>query len=592
MTNSAIRIPIPGSVIDAVNANNGDLLYFNATQGQGGRFISFKPLIQDLRPFNGTSRLDFYVSTKSESETSSWEDATTLGMTLASGLDGSNRVLDGDIRLGINLDFGRPTHTLEVVGDMMIWGRESEAGNVLGRIKFYSNETNSGVTPETLVFGTPLKNHSNEELNSIQSRLQAGRLLVRHPDTKDTYFARLQDIVVPGNGVTVNNNIISVGDNFENISSPRGITLTIDTDKNAGENEAFKIVERVSGPLGLELDFPLLQLVRAHGSGLTWNQTANQFTPGNSSSQGWPTVKFGIGTGSRSIPNGMLVEDGVFVTGTLSQEEYDVIGAKYARLFGEVATDPTVIAITGNPSDPQTAFYVDTGRGVAATEPQNDGRFGFLLGFESMNTKGGFADPGSFVAGYLNKHPDGGGVKVKVGDTDGDEFALFMENSNVAVNSNLTGGERGELSARHLTIVENTELTGVNDQYRNILAQHAPVFTVRGTTGDTFVRGFLVMPFLPGIQSDVNGKPTLPGAENGVVVLSTHENPDLTVSMVRYQWDTTQLGGAGDWVPVAEYKLPKGTVYCDANGNVKICRVGGNIRNHGLDGVTSWSTSD
>jgi len=593
MANSAIRIPIPGSIIDAINAIDGDLLYFNSVLGQGGSFVNFKPLVQDLRPFTKNSQLDFYVSVKSETETDSWQDATERGMVLASGLDNSGNPVQGDVRLGINLDFGRPTHTLEVVGDLMVWGSGSEAGKVLGRVNFYSNETETPQPSfENLVFGSPLKNYSETELDAVQSRLQAGNLLVRHPDTKDTYFARLEDIAVAGNGITVNNNIISVGGNFQEISSPFGLTIRLDTDRNGGENDALRVVEQVSGPGGLPLDFSLMRVVRGHGNGVTWNSTTNRFEIGTPTSQGWPTVKMSVGTGTRLTPNGLVVEDGVPVTGAQNQEGYETNGSKYARLFGAVTEDPSTIVVTGPINDPASAYYFDTGRNVASTVADNDGRFGFLPGIVSMSDKGGYADPGSFVAGFLNKHSDGGGVKIKSGDTNGDEFALFLENSQVAVDTAVTGGQYGELSARHLTIVEDTDLTGFNDRYRNILAKDAPVFTVRATSGDTFVRGFLVMPFLPGIQSDTNGKPESPGAVEGEIVLSTVEHEDLSVSMIRYQWNSVEQGGGGDWTALAEYKLPKGTLYCDATGNVKIARGGSNIRNHGLDGVTSWSTSD
>lgn len=604
MANSAIRIPIPGSIIDAAGAQDGDLLYFNSTLGQGGSFTNFKPLITDLRPFTKNSVLDFYVSVLSASESTVWENATTKGMTLASGLDSEGRPVVNDIRLGVNLAIGRPSHTLEVVGDLMVWGNGLEGGDIVGSIKYYQgNDGSSGGSPafSNLIFATPLKSHTDAELNTVQSSLREGRILAKHPTTKQTYFARIEDILSPGEGIAISGNTLSVSQNLSTITSDSGVTIKLDNNRNGGESEALSVVESVNLPNGQSTDFPLVKVVRCHTPNVQWS--GSSYVLGSTSSQEWPTVKMAVGTGTRLVPAGLVIEDGAPVTadgGESNQDGYagGLGGSFYARLFGAVASNPADIIITGSAADPSQAYYYDTGIGADSRVETSNGRFGFLPGVPEFLGKG-YSNPGSFVAGFLNKHIDGGGVKVKVGDENGDEFALFMENSDVVYDTGATGGDtNAPLNARHYTIAEDFVGGTVNDQYRNVLAEHAPIFTVRATTGDTFIRGLLTMPFLPGINSDVNGLDTSPvgsslGATEGEVIYTTHTSSAGVVSIRKYEWCfTCGPAGAAAWTLKAVYTLPKGTLYCDASGNLKVARAGNSITNHGLNGVTSWLLSD
>jgi hypothetical protein len=604
MANSAIRIPIPGSIIDAANAQDGDLLYYNSTLGQGGSFTNFKPLITDLRPFTKNSVLDFYVSVLSETESTVWENATTKGMTLASGLDSEGRPVVNDIRLGVNLAIGRPSHTLEVVGDLMVWGNGLEGGDIVGSIKYYQgNDGSSGGSPafSNMIFATPLKSHTDAELDAVQSSLREGRILAKHPTTKQTYFARIEDILSPGAGIAITGNTISVSQDLSTITSDSGVTIKLDNNRTGGETEALAVVESVSLPNGQPIDFPLVKVVRCHTPNVQWSGSA--YVLGSTTSQEWPTVKMAVGTGTRLVPAGLVIEDGAPVTadgGESNQDGYasGLGGSFYARLFGAVASNPADIIITGSAADPSQAYYYDAGLGADSRVETSSGRFGFLPGVPEFLGKG-YANPGSFVAGFLNKHIDGGGVKVKTGDENGDEFALFMENSDIVYDTGATGGDvTTPLNARHYTIAEDFVGGTVTDQYRNVLAEHAPIFTVRATTGDTFIRGLLTMPFLPGINSDVNGIDTSPvgssvGATEGEVIYTTHTNSAGVVSIRKYEWCfTCGPAGSSTWTLKASYTLPKGTLYCDASGNLKVTRAGSNITNHGLNGVTSWLLSD
>jgi len=589
MANSAIRIPIPGSIIDAVNAVDGDMLIFNQSIGQNGAFVNFKPLIQNLQPFTGQSVLDFYVSLTGGTGTS-WENATVRGMTLAAAQQGgSGNPISTDIRLGINLEEGegRPSHTLEVAGDICVWGRGTKGGDMVGTLDFYNAPTGTeppSLAPGNLLFKTPIKFHTTTELNDVQNTLRTGRLLVRNADNKQTYFARLEDILTPGTGIQVTDNTVSLAE-FCEINCPTGFTIRMDTDRTGAESDEFRVVERFGyhTDAGGVADFPLLRLVRQHGDAITWNGTASAFQIGDpdNNAQTSRKLKMGIGTGNRFLPGGMMIEN------------LGSYGCRYARLFGPVAANPADIIITGTAGHPETAIYHDISGSASATEVAGTGRFGFLPGFASMITgglSGGFANPGSFVSGFLNRDADGGGIKIKACDNNNDEYALFMENGELGYLTSATGGSNIDLQARHFAIQDDVTSTNPNDQYKNILANDAPVFSVRAASGDTFVRGFLSMPFLPGINSDLNQAPLVTGGlSTGDVTRTTEVDSNKKVTINKYEFCAScGSGGIAQWVLKAQFELPKGTLYSDANGNVKIARGGPNVLYHGLNGVTSW----
>ena len=587
MANSAIRIPIPGSIINAPSSIDGDQLMFDSTAGGGGAYTNIKSLIQDLRPFTRQARLDFYVSMKDITESTVWEDAVTRGMVLSAKLDENDNPVNSDIRLGINLSEGDPTHTLEIVGDFMSWGRGNEGGSICGRVGYFTNyglpAGSQGPTNDNVIFHTPIKKtYTEADLATIKTGLKtSGPVLVRDDldATKKTYFAQAEYYLDDGYGISISGNSINV-DDLPIIQSPTGVTVRLDMDANSNE-DLFKVVDvRHTGITG---DYSLLRLARRHDPEVTWDGT--KFVVGNPTDQGGQGVRLSIGTGNRIVPSGFVMEDGITIDGSPH-------GSYYARLFGKVANPDDIVITGGSPYDPTTAFYYDTNTSQSSAVVQGTGQFGFLAGIDNMQSYGGYANPGSFVAGFLNKHNDGGGVKIKANDVNNDEFALFMENGEVdsPYNPAITGGSNGELNARHFTIAVDTTDTDVTSQYKNILAEHAPVFTVRATTGDTFIRGMVVLPFLPGINSQYTGTPS-GSAQIGVMVYSTVKDAEGVVTIKR--WTYSDLGGGlFGWVQSASYILPKGTLYAEADGTVKIAKGGDQIANHGLDGVESWITSD
>ena len=587
MANSAIRIPIPGSIINAPSSVDGDILVFNSTAGSGGAYTNIKALIQDLRPFTREARLDFYVSVKDITETTVWADAVTRGMVLSAKFDDGNDPISSDIRLGINLSEGDPTHTLEIVGDFMSWGRGNEGGSICGRVGYFTNDGLSagsqGPTNDNVIFHTPIKKtYTADDLEDIKAGLKSsGTVLVRDDldTTKKTYFAQAEYYLDDGYGISISGNSINV-DDLPIIQSPTGVTVRLDMDANSNE-DLFKVVDVTH--TGVTGDYSLLRLARRHDPVVTWDGT--KFVVGNATDQGGQSVRLSVGTGNRIVPSGFVMEDGI-------QIDDSPHGSHYARLFGKVAT-PDDIVITGNWEEPDSAYYYDISTSQASTSVTGTGQFGFLAGIDSMAfVTGGYANPGSFVAGFLNKHNDGGGVKIKANDVNNDEFALFMENGEVDApyDPAITGGSNGELNARHFTMAVDTTDAETTSQYKNILAEHAPVFTVRATTGDTFIRGMVVLPFLPGINSEYSTTPPVTGA-SGDMTYGTITDSDGEVTITR--WTYQNLGnGLFGWVQSATYILPRGTLYAEADGTVKIAKGGDQIPNHGLGGVTSWHTSD
>lgn len=118
------------------------------------------------------------------------------------------------------------------------------------------------------------------------------------------------------------------------------------------------------------------------------------------------------------------------------------------------------------------------------------------------------------------------------------------------------------------------------------------------------------MPFIPGMEADTDS------AASGVAADGTHvyqcfentttsaipdplggvstEAADVAggvggVTMRRWTFST----GTGTWSITASYTLPKGTVYANAAGDLKIVKKGPSIKNHALGGITSrWNDSD
>ena len=600
MSNSAIRIPIAGSIINAPSAESGDMLFFDPLAGAGGSFVNFKPLVTDMRPFTKNGRLDFYVSVKDKTEATIWDNAVSLGATLlAHEVDGE--FVTNDIRFGVNLNGDVPTSTMEIGGDLFSWGRGNIGGGFVGVMSYYTGVTSlPGPSFENLIFATPTKSHTEAELDAIASDLRQGDLLIRNSTTKNTFFGKLEHFAVAGNGVSITGNTIEIAP-LSSITSNAGITVRIDADANTREDQ-FKVVETLDTG-----DYNLLSLTRTHGTGLTWNATTNAFEYGTAANETWPVVRFGVGTGARAIPSGFVMEDGVPVTASspdLLETDAASFSTHQARLFGPVANKPHEIIITGTAGDTSSANYFDT-RTNTSCFAITGGRFNMLMGVSGMG--GGIANPGSFVASFLSKHNDSGGVKIKTGDTNNEEFALFIESGGVTGFAG-TSGSSADLSARNLAILVDDTSGAANAQYKNIVAADAPVFTVRASSGDTFIRGFLNLPFMPGLNSIWDGviagdgsisQPSLNGdGWNGGIVPPTgfafngiYKNQSGEVFARRYQKIEISPGNPA-WQLVASFTLPKGTMYSTVDGTVKIVKSGVVYPNHGLNGVSNWTLSD
>lgn len=623
MANSAIRIPIPGSIISAADAANGELLRFDAQSGNGGAFVNFKPLITDMFAFTRQGKLEFRVSLKDQTETTSWEAATKLGMVLAAGtINGEFNA--NDIRLGVNIGTASiPARTLEVNGDFKFWGNAGgDAGAVLGRVAFYkvpTDGTQRGETPANRLFFTPISADAPTD-PAVLARLKGsnGRFLAIDTVTSASYMVQLDDCVAAGNGITITDNTISLAP-VTGVESTEGFTITLDTNRNGDEQDMFVIRESVTGNGSNVIKHPLLSLVRTHQPLLRWNGT--RFVMGTSESSKWPTVKLGVGTGDRFLPSGLLIEDGEPVVGWADVPTEGYISSspaslRFARPFGKVSQIGSNVELASidelNPTDPNLAYWYDSFNGIFITDPSKAGRFGFLPAIGSMGGDHAIANPGSYVAAFLSKHPDSGGIKIKTGDRNNDEFALFIENGDVEDTSLSVTGSINDftqgLLGRNASLGFDSGITGTLSEYANAVVADGPVFTVRAGSGDTFVRGFLVMPFLPGMQADTNSAPSGVAA-NGTHVYQCFENTTTSpvtdplgtvtqgadvsgiiggVTMRRWTFDSS----LSTWVISASYSLPRGAVYCDANGSLKIVRKGTDIKNHGIGGITRWTDAN
>jgi len=608
MANSAIRIPIPGSIINAPSAQDGDMLFFDPLFGNGGAFVNFKPLIQDLRPFTKESRLDFFVSIADSTETTTWDVATARGASLIAATNPIGTPNPDDIKFGVNLGAADPNSNLEVGGDLFVWGRGNIGGGIIGSLAFYSfNAESPGPTWNNTTWFSPYRylDRTNNTDQAVLAGLRStgeiyrGDLLVRSLDSKQTFFVQLDQIAVAGNGINITGNTIEAG-SFSELSSNTGVTVRIDANNDTRE-DYFRVVEKVTSG-----DYPLMSISRAHGQVIEWDATTSSFLPGVASNQTWPVPKIGIGTGRRLLPAGIVMEDGFNVTGNFGDFPTDATGLSthHARLFGPVAHDPLDIVITGTAGNSASANYFDLDANASINTTESNGRFGFLMGVVGMT--GGIANPGSFVAGFLSKHNDGGGIKIKSGDANNDEFSLFIENSLITgpdYDPTTSTGADGGLNGRSFSIFSNPSSATTNGQYRNILASHAPVFTVRATSGDTFIRGFLTMPFMPGINATWDG--TISGATITQPDINNINgtNPPLgfrfygvyrdtaTNEIYVRQYEKQTVAGNPAWVQIGSYKLPKGTVYSTSDGTIKIAKGGNHIPNHGLDGVSNWQLS-
>ncbi len=108
---SAIKIPVPGNLIDTPNAQDGDLLRYN-----GGVYSNFKPLIVDMHPDSNNRSLKFLVSVGTDG---SYDANTEAGMFLyKETADAAKKDFSLTINAGPYVDEGRAT--LDVNGNFSL----------------------------------------------------------------------------------------------------------------------------------------------------------------------------------------------------------------------------------------------------------------------------------------------------------------------------------------------------------------------------------------------------------------------------------------------------------------------------------------
>jgi hypothetical protein len=388
-------------------------------------------------------------------------------------------------------------------------------------------------------------------------------------------------LITGGNGIAVSGNSISVV-GVSDLASSEGVLVRVDT--NTNDVSAF-VVSDVTNLDGSPDNIQMLSVSRQHGQ--LPSVVNGSYVLGNGNDQASNGVKVAIGTGfaggSRLPCGALLVEDGIQTTNLIDTSITNQNGmgsqvARFARLFGPVAGNPGAVGITGNGNIDSTVRYYDVGLSIDTTSVTGGGRFGYLPALSTITgsgsvveVDGAYAFPGSFVGAFLNKDQFGGGIRVKACDISNKEFALFLENGTAQIGfdgrQNVWPAAAGDVP---------------NHLYKDWQASDAPVFTVRATSGDTFIRGMLVMPFLPGIQAQASA-PSPPGADYFSVIT---DGTTGVVTLHKLVWNGSAYNSA------SSYTLPKGTIYADNNGNIKIAKGGSHITNHGLNGVGNWRTCD
>jgi hypothetical protein len=134
---SAIKIPVPGNLIDTPGAVDGHLLYYD---NETNVYKNFKPLIVDLRPNTNNRKLEFNVSVSSSND--SYDLITETGMIL------EKEITDGDFKLTVNgeIQVGRTTGSVDsyTLPSGTVWPED------INNRKFLNLDTDGTVLFETL----------------------------------------------------------------------------------------------------------------------------------------------------------------------------------------------------------------------------------------------------------------------------------------------------------------------------------------------------------------------------------------------------------------------------------------------------------
>ena len=422
---SAIKIPVPGNLIDTPNAEQGHLLRFN-----NGVYSNFKPLIIDITPDSGARSLTFNVSIGTAG---SYDATTETGMFLSKN---SNSSGINDFSLNINGGRFAATSTLGVNGDVSI------------------GQTNQYIFPDGATrpefeskFIPLLKSDGNIEFDFLSS-------IAKTPDNT---------INVSGNDISVNRDVLA----FNLYTAGDGINLTGQSDSvTGGVIEADLEYLRANNNPELTSSglFHATGGVGISGGHISLDgsdlKAAGVFDSGYSITFEQKTTQMTI-----SVDPTVLGKDGELFT-FRNGIALSIEAGKEDRFLD------TPFAHGGNSNDPDEdgAVYLATGGSQIASHLRFEG-FG---DFRAIT--GGWDATGSVTGGRhyvmslsslnMTTH-DGGGLEILTKDFNNDEFAIKHEN--------LTGA--GEASSDHL-------ISCGHDSSRVPLdASNHPLFYIKATTG-------------------------------------------------------------------------------------------------------------
>ena len=431
MAYSAIKIPVPGNLIDTPNALNGHLLKFSE---DGGVYRNFRPLVLDLSPDTGNKVLNFKVSTGTFG---SYDETTQTGMFLAKG-PGGNQI--NDFKLSINLGETEPQATLDVGGNLSV-GKSTSTNYIFP----------DGQAPATAT-------HKRKILNlDIDSKIKF--LLL-----SDIAWSRDNSISITGNDIIVNPDYLA--DNL--YGAGYGIRITgSDDGVSGGVIEADLEWLRRNNP-----NPPLSQYSSADGG--LFHVTGGLSLTGGVLALGDITkdVRTGDGVKVESVDGKIKIsadtqflsqDKAVFSFGSgigytnLAASSFDVIstpwergleGAHYYVGFAPQSSGSSVehARLEGHGEFPLTGGWWSTG------QADGDARY-YVASFKGGDTHNDmFSD-------------DIGGIEILTQDINNDEFAIKCEN-----------------------LVDSSDVQWASDAGHNtttipLTASHHPLFYVKATSG-------------------------------------------------------------------------------------------------------------
>jgi hypothetical protein len=438
---SAIKIPVPGNLIDTPNAQTGDLLRYN-----NGVYSNFRPLIVDLYPTTNNKSLEFRVSVGSDG---SYDTDTEAGMYL-------HKVTSN----GANKDFSLTINAVTMEGE----GRATLDVNG----NFALGQTNpilfpNGATRPINVknkFVSVLKSDGTIEFKFLDS-------IINQMDDDDN------TIHVSGNSVEVNRDELA---------------QTLYTAKYGVQIPPASANDGVSGGV-IEADLQWLRTNSTDPSGQYSSEIGGLFkvhgglslTNGEISIDGSELAQWfsnGEGITLTTVDETLKIDTNIdwllgsgnlFTYGQGISNDSGTLNTTTKQLVAQTHDGPQTalgLATVGGSAcshvriEGRGAFYVTGGWDVCSGTCPVEAQRWFTASFRPMN--------GGALAG---EEDDGGGIEILTSDKNNDEFSIKCEN----------------LRDAELLPVDNASQwhldSGLDTTAIPLTASHHPLFYVKSTSG-------------------------------------------------------------------------------------------------------------